>query len=52
MELISNNNFVEEILGDEYNAYFDRYDGDSTLLAKEAVGKLLARHFLANQPKP
>lgn len=52
INLISSNNFVQEILGENYEDYRDRYGENEYLLAKEAAGKLIARHMLNNQPKP
>lgn len=40
---------VKEILGDEYDSYSNMYNGDSYKLAKEAAGKLLAKHLLQSQ---
>jgi hypothetical protein len=44
-----NNNLVQEILGDEYTTYKTAYKNDEYKLAKEAAGKLLAKHFLNNE---
>lgn len=52
MTLITNNGLAKEIIGDEYDAYASQYDNDEVKLAKEAAGKLLARHLLDAQPIP
>lgn len=44
--LIRNKGLQQEILGDNYDKYYQDYDGDEDLLAEEAVGKLIAVHFL------
>lgn len=46
---------VSEILGDEYDTYYNMYKGDTAKLAEEAAGKLLAKHLLNSEvikPKP
>lgn len=40
---------VSEILGDEYETYNTLYKGDTAKLAKEAAGKLLAKHLLQEE---
>lgn len=55
LNILNNKNLIEEILGDEYEAYSVQYKGDSVKLAKEAAGKLLAKHLLNAvpiEPKP
>lgn len=55
INLIVSNNLASEILGEEYNSYTVQYNGDETRLAREAAGKLLAKHLLNNEeiaPKP
>lgn len=47
---LHSNNLVEEILGDEFNTYNTLYNGDTAKLAKEAAGKLLAKHLLNTEP--
>lgn len=47
---IDSNGLVQEILGDEYDTYNTLYNGDSAKLAKEAAGKLLAKHLLKSEP--
>lgn len=47
---LHSNNLVEEILGDEFNTYNTLYNGDTVKLAKEAAGKLLAKHLLNTEP--
>lgn len=41
---------VKEILGDEYETYNNLYKGNTAKLAKEAAGKLLAKHLLKAEP--
>lgn len=36
---------IQEILGDSYDRYSQKYDGDGLKLKKEAAGKLLAQHI-------
>ena len=36
---------IEEILGDEYDAYVERYQGDNDRLLREAAGKLVYREL-------
>lgn len=40
---------VEEILGDEFETYNTLYEGNNARLAKEAAGKLLAKHLLQSE---
>lgn len=47
---ISSNGLISEILGDEYDTYNTLYRGDTTKLAKEVAGKLLAKHLLRSEP--
>lgn len=47
---LNSSGLVSEILGEEFNTYNDLYRGDTAKLAKEAAGKLLAKHLLASEP--
>lgn len=47
---LSSSGLVGEILGDEYDTYNTLYKGDTAKLAKEAAGKLLAKHLLKSEP--
>lgn len=47
---LHSNDLVEDILGDEYETYNTLYNGDTVKLAKEAAGKLLAKHLLNTEP--
>lgn len=47
---LSTTGVIQEILGDEYETYNTLYNGDTTKLAKEAAGKLLAKHLLKAEP--
>lgn len=46
LNTISNDGVIQEILGEEYDTYYTSYNGDKLKLAKEAAGKLLAKHLL------
>jgi len=46
---IHSNNLTREIIGDDYDTYDTLYEGDESKLAKEAAGKLLAKHLLNNE---
>lgn len=37
---------IIDILGDQYQQYYDEYNGDQTLLKKEAVARLVAQHLV------
>lgn len=47
---LSDNHLVESIIGEEYDTYHALYEGDEARLAKEAAGKLLAKHLLEAEP--
>lgn len=47
-----NNNLVSEILGEDYEEYKALYNDNEVLLAKEAAGKLLAKHLLGTESIP
>lgn len=47
---LNSSGLVDEILGEEYETYNTLYNGDSAKLAKEAAGKLLAKHLLRSEP--
>lgn len=47
---LSSSGLISEILGDEYETYDTLYKGDTAKLAKEAAGKLLAKHLLRSEP--
>ena len=47
---LSSSGLISEILGDEYETYDTLYKGDTVKLAKEAAGKLLAKHLLRSEP--
>ena len=49
---LANNSLVGEILGDDYATYDSLYKGDESKLAREAAGKLLAKHLLQSEPIP
>ena len=49
---LANNNLVGEILGEDYATYDTLYRGDQAKLAKEAAGKLLAKHLLQHEAIP
>ena len=47
---LSSSGLIGEILGDEHETYDTLYKGDTVKLAKEAAGKLLAKHLLRSEP--
>ena len=47
---LNSSGLISEILGDEYETYDTLYKGDTVKLAKEAAGKLLAKHLLRSEP--
>lgn len=47
---LSSSGLIGEILGDEYETYNTLYKGNTAKLAKEAAGKLLAKHLLKSEP--
>ena len=49
---ISSNGLIKEIIGEDYDAYDTLYHGDRAKLAKEAAGKLLAKHLLQGENIP
>ena len=49
---LANNSLAGGILGDDYGTYDSLYKGDESRLAREAAGKLLARHLLQSEPVP
>lgn len=52
MNLLYKDNLVLDILGNDYNEYYSLYNGDQVRLAKEAAGKLLAKHLLNEETIP
>ena len=49
---ISSNGLTGEIMGEDYDTYNTLYHGDEFKLAKEAAGKLLAKHLLQGEDIP
>ena len=49
---LSSNGLVGDILGEDYDTYYTLYKGDEAKLAKEAAGKLLAKHLLQQEATP
>lgn len=49
---IVSNGLTSEIIGEDYDTYDTLYHGDEYKLAKEAAGKLLAKHLLQNEVIP
>nr|DAG94161.1 MAG TPA: hypothetical protein [Crassvirales sp.] len=49
---LANNGLVSEILGEDYSTYDTLYKSDESKLAREAAGKLLAKHLLQSEPIP
>lgn len=52
LNLISSNGLASEIIGEDYKTYSELYEGDKVKLAKEAAGKLLAKHLLQAEEIP
>lgn len=46
LNTLNSQGLISEILGEEYDTYNTLYEGDTNKLAKEAAGKLLAKHLL------
>lgn len=49
---ILTNDLTRQIIGEDYDTYDKLYEGDKLKLAKEAAGKLLAKHLLQNEEIP
>jgi hypothetical protein len=47
LALMESNDYYKEVLGDEYDAYFNAYKGRKNDLIREAAGKLLSRAIVA-----
>lgn len=45
VNLLSDEEAIQNILGDSYNSYYKKYQGDIDLLAQEAAAKLLEKHI-------
>ena len=52
INLIIDKNLAPEIIGEEYEHYRDEYNNNTIKLAKEAAGKLLAKHLLQSVEIP
>lgn len=52
INLIASNNLASEIIGEDYETYDEQYNHDEVKLAKEAAGKLLAKHLLQAEEIP
>ena len=52
INLIASNNLASEIIGEDYETYSELYGQDEARLAKEAAGKLLAKHLLQGEAIP
>lgn len=52
INLIVSKDLAREIIGKEYENYYTMYKGDKVKLAKEAAGKLLAKHLLQAETIP
>lgn len=46
LNLVRDNNIAKEILGNNYDTYYEQYNGNENYLAEEAVSKLIGIHFL------
>jgi hypothetical protein len=49
LENIRTNNLARNILGDQYQAYYDHYSGDLAQVAEEAAGKLVADYLIKSE---
>ena len=52
INIIASNNLEREIIGQDYETYSKLYKDNKAKLAKEAAGKLLAKHLLQNVAIP
>lgn len=52
INLIASNGLAKEIIGEDYEEYSRLYNKDEAKLAKEAAGKLLAKHLLQAEEIP
>lgn len=52
VNLIVSKNLASEIIGEDYEEYSSLYNNDEIKLAKEAAGKLLAKHLLQEEAIP
>lgn len=52
INLIASNSLSREIIGEDYETYSSLYENDEAKLAKEAAGKLLAKHLLQAEDIP
>ena len=46
LTVLHNDGVVEEILGDDFDAYNDKYNGDRDLLADEAAARIIAQNLV------
>ena len=49
ISLIKDKGLAKQIIGETYDSYVESYKGNEDLLAKEAAGKLVAKHLLKNE---
>ena len=49
VNIISNNNLEEAILGDEYDLNYEKYNGDKESLTHEAITSLIRQYFLESE---
>lgn len=53
LTLLNNNDaLLEEIFGEDYDIYKQKYNNDRQKLVEEAAGKLLAKHFIEQETIP
>lgn len=45
LNTLTNKELLKLLLGETYNTYYDKYNGNITLMAKEAAGRILAQHL-------
>jgi len=47
LELMRANDYYKSVLGENYDAYYEAYDGDDTKLIKEAAGQVLSQAIVS-----
>ena len=51
LELMRANDYYKSVLGENYDAYFEAYDGDEIKLIKEAAGQVLSQAIVSKFKK-
>lgn len=52
INLFQNNDVVKEVLGDDYQIYYDKYNGNLEYLKREAAAKILAEYIKGDTKSP